>query len=46
MTFDDDDQWDNDPALPMTRLLQQLRTGAARACAGIERLASEAAPGW
>jgi uncharacterized damage-inducible protein DinB len=46
MTFDDDDQWDNDPALPMTQLLQQLRTDTARGCTAVERLASDATPGW
>ncbi|MFD0556555.1 DinB family protein [Stackebrandtia endophytica] len=46
MTFNGDDEWNNDPESTMPQLLSRLRTDTARACDAIEQLAADAAPGW
>ena len=45
-TLDEDARWDNDPELSVAELLHQLRRDTARACAAVEPLAGDAAPGW
>lgn len=46
VVLEEEDEWVDDPELPLALLQERLRVDTARACTQVEHLSSDAAPGW